>query len=97
MDGILSADGTSTTRQNEMLKAAAKQVGYGSPQYAALKYVDAVELLYHVLCRLVSTSDQQSMVAGTSHFRSCLLPLPLVANEAVLKLSGGCLVVAHEL
>ena len=26
MDGILSADGTSTSRQHEMLKAAAKQV-----------------------------------------------------------------------
>lgn len=26
MDGILSADGTSTSKQNEMLKAAAKQV-----------------------------------------------------------------------
>ena len=27
MDGILSADGASTSKQNEMLKAAAKQVG----------------------------------------------------------------------
>ena len=33
MDGILSADGNSTSKQNEMLKAAAKQVCVPSPSH----------------------------------------------------------------
>ena len=65
MDGILSADGTSTSRQHEMLKAAAKQVlATARNAYlhcAKFKYVSVKPHTSLSACALLAMSLTQAM------------------------------------